>query len=151
MNGFVAARAMDDFMRLVFGSKSSSGCRKILLEKQEALHAVCLLNIWLEKYYHLALDCYQKGLCFYNLTPKYHYLCHVSADMELQLQKLHDETGGRGIGFILNPAIFSTQMAEDHVGRLSRTSRTCHPTTASLRTAQKWLIISKAEWSEELT
>ena len=51
---------------------------------------------------------------------------------------------------VLNPKIFSAQMAEDHVGRASRICRSVHPRTVSLRTAQKWLVQTKTLFERPL-
>ena len=49
---------------------------------------------------------------------------------------------------ILNPALFSTQMAEDYIGKTCRVAKTVHPCTAAFRTAQKWLVVTKQVWDD---
>ena len=90
-----------------------------------------------------AQKCYEKSLCFFVLTPKYHYLMHVAHDLSIQLSRTNDGE------FVLNPAIFATQMAEDATGRSCRMSRSVHVLTSSMRVAQKWLIAAKLFWDEE--
>ena len=89
-----------------------------------------------------ARGCYDQSLCFFNLTPKFHYLQHVSSDVKAQLDAGHDE--------ILNPALFATQMAEEYIGKSCQVARTTHPCTAVQRTAQKWLVFCKQWWDADV-
>ena len=141
---YIAVKSIDDFLRHVFGSKCDSRCRKVLLDRNEGVHALTLLTSWTEKFYQCAQMCFDKQLCFFPLTPKYHYLLHVAADLRGQLNKLGDSSG-----CVLNPAVFATQMAEDATGRSCRIARSCHVRTASLRVAQKWLIAIKLFWDDQ--
>lgn len=140
---YVAARAIDDFLRCVFGTKDDgNGCRKPLLTHDEGKHAADLLKVYLENFLACAKLCFEGSKCFFNLTPKNHYLMHIHYDMEAALRAC----GANGC--ILNPALFATQMAEDATGRSSRISRTVHPKTTSLRVAQKWMILAKLFWDK---
>ena len=94
-----------------------------------------------EKYQACARACYDQSLVFFNLTPKVHYLFHVSDDTKKQLL-VND------LQCILNPALFSTQMAEDYIGKTCRVAKTVHPCTAAFRTAQKWLVVTKQVWDD---
>lgn len=138
---FSAAKSMDNFLRLVFGLKADSGCRKAVLDKTEGSRALNFLTAYLEKFYAAARSCFDQRLCFFKLTPKFHYLMHVALDLEKQLNH-------QGAVNVLSPGLFATQMAEDATGRSCRISRTCHVRTTSLRVAQKWLIATKLFWNE---
>lgn len=138
-DAFLCAKSIQDFLSLVFS------VRNPFLDRADALESLALLNLWSEKYYHCARKCYDRGLCFFSLTPKYHYLMHVAFDVQKQLGVFDSS----GLNRILNPALFSTQMAEDHVGRSSRLARSVHPATTSKRSAQKWLIQTKLLWEKQ--
>lgn len=139
-SSYVAAKSIDDFLRLVFGNRDDEGCRAALLDRATGSRAALLLKLYLEKFMDCAKAAYGQQLCFFNLTPKYHYLMHVLMDMDEDLS-----SGGHN-GCILSPALFATQMAEDAVGRSSRFSRHCHVRTTALRVAQRWLIACKVHW-----
>ena len=139
-NACVAAKAIDDFLRLCFGNKDAQGCRKILLTQEEAILCLSMLKVYLDQFTFLARTCFNQAKQFFNYTPKFHYLMHVAFDLEQQiLRSGKDEK-------IMSPACFATQMAEDATGRSCRIARTCHPNTTSLRVAQKWLITCKLAW-----
>lgn len=140
----LAASAMDDFLRLIFGLKDSTGCKQPLLSREDGARALVLLKTWIEKFYACARLCLDRNLRFFGMTPKYHFLLHVALDLEQQLSKCEQN----GSQFILNPGLFATQMAEDATGRSSRMSRTVHVRTTALRVAQKWLIAVKLFWDE---
>ena len=139
----IGAKAMDDFLRYVFGTRDVRGCRKPLLLRHEGALALAYLSLYLERFYVCAERCFGRGLCFFVLTPKYHYLMHVAHDLAVQLDRVKDEE------YILNPALFATQMAEDATGRSCRMARTVHVLTSSMRVAQKWLIAAKLFWDKE--
>ena len=130
-----ACRCMDDFMRLVFTSN------RIFLSRAEGASCVTLLKTWQSKVMQCAMSCYNESLCFFNLTPKFHYIFHVTADVQSQL-----DAGGVEL---LNPSLFSTQMAEEYIGKSCRIARTVHPCTAVARTAQKWLVHAK-QWFDDV-
>ena len=91
------------------------------------------------RHYILAAQlAHDRGQLFWNLTPEFHYLMHVEQELRQQLSA--------GCVRVLNPAVFSTAMAEDSVGRLSVMSRTVHPLTMPLRVAQKYLLDAKLRW-----
>jgi hypothetical protein len=96
------------------------------------------------KNFTCATLCFGKRLCFFPLTPKFHFLLHVAADLKEQLSRMQSTDR-----YILNPGLFATQMAEDATGRSCRMARTCHVLTASVRVAQKWLIAIKLFWDEQ--
>ncbi len=131
-----AARCMDDFLRLAFTA------HRTFFSRGDAQAAYNLLQQWHEKTYSCAHQCYEQRLCFFNLTPKFHYLHHVSTDLKRQLDDsdLQD---------IINPATFSTQMAEDYIGKSCQVARTCHPCTAVQRTTQKWLVHMWQFWNQD--
>ena len=133
-NGYVAAKAVHCVLRKIFS------CKSALFKRCEAYEVLANLNLWSEKFRQCAQQCFDQQLCFFAFTPKYNFLLHVAADMHRQLDEssFQDE--------ILNPSLFSTQMAEDYVGRSSRLGRSVHPTTCSQRTAQKWLVQTKLLW-----
>lgn len=135
-DAYLAGKAMDDFLRLCFSKKSA------FLSRMEAVDCIVWLRVWAEKFYSCALGCNTAELCFFPLTPKYHYINHVCWDLQKQLLSGAEE--------VLNPKIFSAQMAEDHVGRASRICRSVHPRTVSLRTAQKWLVQTKTLFERPL-
>ena len=128
-----ACRSMDGFMRLVFTSD------RTFLDREQGFLCLKLLNVWQMKTMACAKQCFRESLCFFNLPPKFHYIFHVTSDLKKQL--------GAGGNFILNPALFSTQMAEEYIGKSCRIARTVHPSTAVQRTAQKWLVYMK-QWLE---
>ena len=68
---------------------------------------------------------------------------HVAHDLAVQLNRVRDGE------YILNPALFATQMAEDATGRSCRMARTVHVLTSNMRVAQKWLIATKLFWDKE--
>lgn len=135
---YVAAMAIDNFL---FGSRDGQGCRKTMITRDEAISCKSMLKVFLEQFSSAAKLCFDRGQCFFNFTPKFHYLLHVEQDLEEQILNAQD-------GYILSPACFATQMAEDATGRSCRMARTCHPNTSSLRVAQKWLICCKLFWDK---
>lgn len=139
-SSYVAAKSIDDFLRLVFGNRDDEGCRAALLDRATGSRAALLLKLYLEKFMDCAKAAYGQQLCFFNLTPKYHYLMHVLMDMDEDLSSCGHNA------CILSPALFATQMAEDAVGRSSRFSRHCHVRTTALRVVQRWLIACKVHW-----
>ena len=132
----VAASNMDAFLRLVFTTN------RFFLSRSEGLSAYALLCVWNEKVHECARACYALNACFFNLTPKIHYVMHIGADIKLQLDS--------GLIEILSPALWATQMAEEFIGSACRLGRTVHPSTAVRRSAQKWLVFCKQWWLEEV-
>ena len=141
---YIAARAIDDFLRCIFGAKDGTGCRKALLTYNEGKHAANLLKVYLDNFMASAKLCFERTLCYFNITPKNHYLMHVHYDMEEALRACGAD------GCIVSPAVFATQMAEDATGRSSRISRTVHPKTTALRVSQKWMILAKLIWDKTI-
>ena len=131
-----AARCMDDCIRMFYTED------RTFLPRAQGLAAFNLLESWHVKSHACARRCYDQSLCFFNLTPKFHYLQHVSTNIKEQLDA--------GLQEILNPAIFATQMAEEYIGKSCRVARTTHPCTAVERTAQKWLVFLKKWWDEDI-
>jgi len=131
-----AARCMDDFLRLVFTVD------RIFLSREEASAALNLLLMWHAKTHVCARGCFDQRLVFFNLTPKFHYLQHVSDDIKKQLDAELTE--------ILNPGLYATQMAEDYIGKSCRIAKTTHPCTAVRRTGQKWLVFCRQWWINDL-
>ena len=84
-NASIACKAIDDFLRFCFGNKDSQGCRKILLTREEAIRCLSMLKVYLDQFTFLARICFNRGQQFYNFTPKYHYLMHISWDLENQI------------------------------------------------------------------
>ena len=103
-NALDAARCMDDFLRLIFTS------HRVLISREAALSCLNLLQEWHVKSHSCARVCFDRGLCFFNLVPKGHYLFHVSADLKKQLDDQENQN-------IISPAAFSTQPAEDYIGK----------------------------------
>ena len=139
---YTALKAIDAFLRTVFGEKDEKGCCLSMWAKSMAQSALENLELFLNEVYKCACMCHRQSLCFFNLTPKFHYLGHVCVDFSLQLER-------RDINYVLNPGLFATQMAEDATGRSCRMARTCHVRTSSLRVAQKLLIACKLFWNED--
>lgn len=135
-NALDAARCMDDFLRLIFTS------HRVLISREAARSCLNLLQEWHVKSHSCARLCFDRGLCFFNLAPKGHYLFHVSADLKKQLEDENNQN-------IISPAAFSTQMAEDYIGKSCRVARAVHPCTAVMRTAQKWLVFQKQWWDKD--
>ena len=131
-----AARCMDDFLRLVFTAN------RFFLSREEASAALNYLLMWHAKTHACARGCFDQRLVFFNLTPKFHYLQHVSDDIKKQLDSELTE--------ILSPAIYATQMAEDYIGKSCRVAKTTHPCTAVRRTGQKWLVFCRQWWINDL-
>ena len=84
-NACVAAKAIDDFLRLCFGNKDAQGCRKILLTQEEAILCLSMLKVYLDQFTFLARTCFNQAKQFFNYTPKFHYLMHVAFDLEQQI------------------------------------------------------------------
>ena len=141
-SAFVAAMAIDNFLRCLFENRDRQGCRKTMLTRDEAIKCHAMLKVYLNQFGSIAKKCFDRGECFFQYVPKFHYILHMAKDLEDQVLQAAD-------GFILSPACFATQMAEDAVGRSCRMARTCHPNTSSLRVSQKWLITCKLVWDEE--
>ena len=140
---YTALKAIDAFLRTVFGEKDEKGCRLSMWAKSMAQSALEKLELFLNEAYKCACMCHGQSLCFFNLTPKFHYFGHVCVDLSLQLER-------RDRDYVLNPCLFATQMAEDATGRSScRMARACHVRTSSLRVAQKLLIACKLFWNED--
>ena len=134
-SALAASRCMDDFLRLVYTQN------RLFLSREQGFACLNLLKTWYVKTMWCARACYDQKICFFNLTPKYHYLMHVGLDLERQLQG--------GLEDILSPGLFATQMAEEYIGKSCRVARTTHPCTAVKRTAQKWMVHCKQWFDEE--
>ena len=129
---FAAATGMDAFHRLCFQSAD-----RVWLNERQAITAAEQLGLFIVNYFVAAKLCFSHGQLFFNLTPKFHYLLHLHDDLALS----------PGQQFALNPAIWSTQMDEDHVGVTSRMSRSSHQATVGKRTGQRWLLHVFQIWS----
>ena len=138
---FIAAKGIDDFLRMIF-SKDNKRCKKSLWSKEEAISAASMLEVYIHGFYKCAAQCYDSRLCFFNITPKFHYICHVSFDLFQQINSVETQ-------WVINPAVFATQMAKDATGRSCRMARTTHVATTSLRVAQKWLIACKLQFENK--
>ena len=129
-----AATAMRDFLHLCFSTN------RVYFQRSEAEQAVALLGTFLSSSYDAAQRCFDSNQLFFNFVPKHHYVHHIQVDLQKQLRA--------GASVVLNPSVFSTHMAEDHVGRSSVVSRSVHARTIPRRTAQKWLISTKRKWDQ---
>ncbi|CAE7891380.1 unnamed protein product, partial [Symbiodinium microadriaticum] len=113
--------ALDDFHRLCYAQ-----CDRIWMSAVEMKRARALLSRFIFSYSMAAQKSHAKGMLFFNITPKYHYLLHMEHDLRISM----------GHSWGLNPACFATQMDEDYMGVSSRMSRAAHPLGAARRTAQ---------------
>ncbi|CAE7295378.1 unnamed protein product [Symbiodinium sp. KB8] len=75
------------------------------------------------------MDCQTAG---FRLRPKLHYLMHLLMPLKSQID--NDDP------WVLNQAIHLCEANEDFIGRLARVSRRVHPSQASLRTTQRYLV-----------
>ena len=128
----LAGTGMDSFHRLCFTTPD-----RVWLDTANTLKAGECLAMFIVHYYAAARLCFQRKLLFFNLTPKYHYILHLHDDLCLKEGQVH----------AINPAAWSTQMAEDHVGVSSRLSRNVHQRTVAKRTGERWLIHIFAKWA----
>ena len=126
--------AMDAFLRLCFTGD------RTFFDRKQADEAHRLLSIFARKYVECAGRCHEAKFLFFNLTPKFHYILHVRDALKLTPKR----------PLYLNPIVFSTQMCEDYVGRVSQSSRTVHPLGVPLRVGQKWRLFTKLKWMEEI-
>ena len=129
-HAFQAGKAADDFHRHCFTAD------RVWLDQDQAQEASLLLGRYIVHYHAAARECWQCSLLFFNLTPKVHYLMHMLDDLRLV----------RGQRYVANPALWSTQMDEDHVGVSSRRSRSTHAATVAKRTGDKWLVYVRRKW-----
>ena len=81
-----------------------------------------------------------RRLSFFNIVPKVHFLAHVAVELHQALE--------RGSS-ILNPSVWSTQMAEDYVGALCKMSLNVHPANVAKRNLEKYLVRARREWLKE--
>ena len=127
-----AGTGMDAFHRLCFQSHD-----RIWLNQQQTRTAAEHLGSFIVNYYAAAKFCFSQTKLYFNLTPKFHYLLHLHDDLTLK----------EGQDYVFNPAIWSTQMDEDHVGVSSHMSRVCHQNTVAKRTGQRWLVDIFQKWN----
>ena len=87
----------------------------------------------------------------YGMKSKFHLIAHTKHEIAVLLDK-------PGCDFVLNPLIYSGEMNEDVVGKLSRLSRRVSSRLTSKRTLQLYLCKAKAvygrfaksnEWSKD--
>ena len=125
--------ALDDFLRLCYQESD-----RVWMTRAQAAQAHQFLQTFFEHYHAAARRCCHSGQLFFNLTPKYHYLMHMQADLANSANQ----------AYLLNPACFATQMDEDYVGVVSQMGRSCHPLGVSRRTAEKWLVYAWLKWQQ---
>ena len=65
----------------------------------------------------------------FKIKPKFHLLCHV-----------RDNLCSRNGDSVLNPMLAATWGDEDFVGKCSRLSRRCHPSSTALRCTQRYIL-----------
>ena len=95
---------------------------------------------FLRRYYWCATQAHQRQKCLFLLLPKFHCVQHICLQ-DLVLASQHAE-------WILNPLCYSVQLAEDYIGRNSRTSRHVHPSTVVQRIAQRHLQAAFTKYVE---
>lgn len=136
-DAFVAGKALDELLRLCYRE------RKEFMQRSEITTSISLMRVWSESFYKVAAACFNAKLNFFPVVPKFHYMLHVWHDLAEALKRSpanEDE--------FLNPALFSCQMAEDHVGRTCRISRSVHARNVPRRTAEKWLVQTWRLWTK---
>ncbi|CAE7458794.1 unnamed protein product [Symbiodinium sp. CCMP2592] len=95
---------------------------------------------FLRRYYSCATQAHQQQRCLFLLLPKFHCVQHICLqDLVLASQKAE---------WIVNPLCYSVQLAEDYIGRNSRTSRHVHPSTVVQRIAQRHLQAAFTKYVE---
>ncbi|CAE7212401.1 unnamed protein product [Symbiodinium sp. CCMP2592] len=94
--------------------------------------------LFLRRYSFCAGEAARQGRCLFLILPKMHCLQHIC------LQDL--VLASRRFSLVLNPLCFSVQLCEDYVGRNSRASRRVHPTTCTLRVAQRHLQLAYSKY-----
>ena len=86
---------------------------------------------FLRRYSWCTTEAVRQNRCLFTLIPKLHCLQHIC------LQDL--VLAAKQYNYIMNPLVWSVQLAEDYIGRNSRTSRKLHPTTVTKRVAERHL------------
>ena len=83
-------------------------------------------------YAFLADHCTALQVPGYRLRPKLHYYMHLLLDLKSRV-----DAADR---WIMNSSLFLCEQNEDFIGRISRVSRRVHPSQASMRTVQRYLV-----------
>ncbi|CAE7402859.1 unnamed protein product [Symbiodinium sp. CCMP2592] len=86
---------------------------------------------FLRRYSWCATEAVRQRRCLFNLLPKLHCVHHICLQDLIEPAQRHD--------YIINPLVYSVQLAEDYIGRNSRTSRRLHPATVTKRVAERHL------------
>ena len=128
---FALLSALHDFHHLCYVLSD-----RVWMSGMQMRSARTFLGRFFVAYSMAAQLCNARGMLFFNITPKFHYMLHIEHDLRLSM----------GYSWGLNPACFATQMDEDYMGVSSRFSRAAHPLGAARRTAQRWLMYSWSKW-----
>ncbi|CAE7810191.1 unnamed protein product [Symbiodinium sp. CCMP2456] len=95
---------------------------------------------FLRRYSWCAGEAARQSRCLFIILPKMHCLQHICLqDLVLASQRFD---------LVVNPLVHSVQLCEDFVGRNSRTSRRIHPSTCTLRAAQRHLQLAYTKYVE---
>lgn len=86
----------------------------------------------------MATICHNRGLKLFKYRPKYHLGIHLAFDMGCDIA-LNPACSSALCAFAVLCAGMATWSDEDYIGRVSRTSRSCHQLSHSVRTLQKSL------------
>ena len=86
---------------------------------------------FLRRYSWCATEALRQRRCLFNLIPKLHCVHHICVQDLIEAAQRSDH--------IINPLVYSVQLAEDYIGRNSRTSRRLHPATVTKRVVERHL------------
>ena len=95
---------------------------------------------FLRRYTWCVTRAHEQKRCLFLLLPKFHCLHHIA----LQDLLLPSQTSD----WVVNPIVHSVQLAEDYIGRNSRTSRHTHPSTTTQRVAERHLQAAFTKYVE---
>ncbi|CAE7339844.1 unnamed protein product [Symbiodinium sp. CCMP2456] len=95
---------------------------------------------FLRRYSWCVTRAHEEKRCLFLLLPKFHCLHHIA----LQDLLIPSQTAA----WVVNPIVHSVQLAEDYIGRNSRTSRHTHPSTTTRRVAERHLQAAFAKYVE---
>ena len=126
-----ACRAIRKAVRILYS-------RDVWLSQEDALEAANSGLKFVSLYGMLALKSWQQSRALFPHVPKEHGLEHLFFELRY-LAKRHE--------FTMNPAVFSCQMDEDYIGRVSRVTRRTSAQQVVQRTIERSLQAAFAQWS----
>ena len=112
----------------------------VFLDSATAVEISRALLSFVQSYLFQAHKAFYRGVNFFPLIPKLHWVHEVSHELKRQALKAP---------FTVNPAVHSCSLDEDFIGRVAVVGRSVSPRLVPQRVMERYLAHIQLTWSRE--